>query len=403
VRQHSRKLAALAVPTLGLSLVAAPAALASGTSGSVRAGASGTSGSVRVVASHLDNPRGLVARGGHIWVAESGHGGSFCLDPMTCVGLSGAIARVGVNGRVHRVVTGLVSIAGSDGTAAGGPSDVSLSRGHIYAIMGGNTSGVPPTVPPSAQSLADAAMAQFGQLIKASFGGSFRPVAGVGDHDFAWSADHKSLVPDQFPDSNPNGLLATRHGVWVVDAGANTLDLVQGHRTQVVNFFQVPDGSPTDAVPTCIDRGPDGALYVGELLGGNPAPGHARVWRIVPGHRKTVWARGLTAVNGCGFGPDGNFYATEFQTGGLDFGPNASLAGDVVRINWHTHNQTHLAVGQLTVPSGFAAGHHAIYVSNCSIAPATGFGPCPDGGQLIRIGVGSGRGHDEETETAEEH
>jgi hypothetical protein len=379
MRRSNRALAALAVPIIGLPLVAAPSAFASG-----------PNANVQVVASHLDNPRGLDARGGQVWVAESGHGGSLCLDPSTCVGVTGAISRVNAAGKVTRVVTGLFSLAGPDGTAAGGPSDVSLSGGHIYAIMGGNTSGVPPTAPPGAQSLLKAARTQLGQLIKASFGGSFRPVAGVGDRDFRWAANHKFLVPDQFPDSNPNGLLAGDGRAWVADAGANTLDLVQGDKIKIEAFFPAPAGSETDIVPTCVDRGPDGALYVAELLGGTFAPGGARVWRVVPGHRPTVWATGLTTVNGCGFGPDGNFYATEFQTGGLNFDPTASLAGDVVRINFHSKKQTHLAVGQLTVPSGFAAGRHAIYVSNCSIAPATGIpgSPCADGGQLVRIGVG---------------
>ncbi len=93
-------------------------------------------------------------------------------------------------------------------------------------------------------------------------------------------------------------------------------------------------------------------------------------------------------MQGCGFGRDGAFYATEFQTGGLNESPGASTAGDVVRIDQHG-NRTHLGVGKLFFPSGFAAGPDgAIYVSNCSIAPATGLGPqlCPTGGQVVRIG-----------------
>jgi hypothetical protein len=46
-----------------------------------------------------------------------------------------------------------------------------------------------------------------------------------------------------------------------------------------------------------------------------------------------------------------------------------------------------LGLGRLFWPSGFAAGANgSIYVSNCSIAPAAGFGPCPQGGQVVRIG-----------------
>jgi hypothetical protein len=46
-------------------------------------------------------------------------------------------------------------------------------------------------------------------------------------------------------------------------------------------------------------------------------------------------------------------------------------------------------VGKLFNPSGFLAGPNgSFYVSNCSIAPATGMGPqlCPTGGQVVRIG-----------------
>ena len=60
----------------------------------------------------------------------------------------------------------------------------------------------------------------------------------------------------------------------------------------------------------------------------------------------------------------------------------------MVRIDRWGH-RTHLGVGRLFYPSGFAAGRDgSIYVSNCSIAPGTGMGPklCPSGGQVVRIG-----------------
>jgi hypothetical protein len=72
-------------------------------------------------------------------------------------------------------------------------------------------------------------------------------------------------------------------------------------------------------------------------------------------------------VTGCGFGHDGNFYATEFSTLGLD---NAAPGtGDVVRVAPHSTSPVPVATG-LSFPGGFAPGHGAVYVSNWSVAPA---------------------------------
>ena len=44
-------------------------------------------------------------------------------------------------------------------------------------------------------------------------------------------------------------------------------------------------------------------------------------------------------------------------------------------------------MGSLFFPSGFAAMNGAVYVSNWSIAPATGLAPtlCSSGGQVVSI------------------
>src|SRR4051794_39054068 len=58
------------------------------------------------------------------------------------------------------------------------------------------------------------------------------------------------------------------------------------------------DDDPRGASPTSIVRGPDGALYVGELTGFPFAAGSARVFRIDP-HSvapPTVYATGFTCV-----------------------------------------------------------------------------------------------------------
>jgi len=347
-------------------------------------------GGFTVVASHLNNPRGLSpAPGGGLYLAEAGSGGKVCVSGgeqgQTCIGETGSFDLVTRHG-VQRLVTGLISGSGPGGVAAEGPVSVSAGAyGTIYGLFGLNTHEVPPAgaIP---SGLRAAALAELGRLVQVT---PYRSLSDVGDQDWTWTSTQVKLAPKDFPDANPNAVLYSHGHVYVVDAGANILvDVQRNGAAKVLAFFGVPKGSQSDSVPTCVARGPDGALYVGELLGGFYSPGHARIWRVVPGHAPKVWATGLSAVQGCGFGRDGAFYATEFQVGGLNEGSGANPAGDVVRIDRWGH-RTHLGVGKLFFPSGFAAGSDgAIYVSNCSIAPASGMGPklCPAGGQVVRIG-----------------
>ena len=59
------------------------------------------------------------------------------------------------------------------------------------------------------------------------------------------------------------------------------------------------------SVPTSVAVGPDGALYAGELTGFPFNPGDARVWRVVPGHAPTVYARGFTNISAIAFDRSG--------------------------------------------------------------------------------------------------
>lgn len=377
MRRPTLVLSSLAVSALAVSsaLVLGPAASAS------------TGTTVRTVATHLGNPRGLAMVGDSLYIAESGSGGPACAGPAgstTCVGLTGKIDRLH-DGVVTNLVDGLISVSGAGGVAASGPAGVSVDDGQIFGVVGGNTSGIPPTGFPV--NLTNAARAELGQLFQAG-GNQFEALAGVGDFDFAWAARHKNLNP-QFPDSNPNAVLSVGGERFVVDSGANTLDEVEADGSiRVLTYFGVPKGSVTDAVPTCIAKGPDGAYYVGELLGGTFAPGGARVWRVVIGSTvtKSVWRDGFTTIQGCGFDQWGNFYATEFQTAGLSLSPTASPLGDVIKVT-PSGARTPLGTGQLFFPSGFAAGRDgSVYASNCSIAGVVGFGPCPLGGTVVKIG-----------------
>ena len=349
---------------------------------------------VTVIADHLNNPRGLApAPGGGLYLAEAGSGGKVCVgggeQGTTCIGKTGSFDLVTKHG-VKRIVTGLISGSGEGGVAAEGPVSVSPGPdGTFYGLFGLNSHVVPPKGAIPAK-LRAAALAELGRLVRVSPHHSVKFVSNVGDQDWAWTSTRVKLAPKSFPDSNPNAVLYSHGHRYVADAGANALAEV--HRNgvaKVIAFFRVPKGSQSDSsVPTCVARGPDGALYVGELLGGFYSPGHARIWRVVPGHAPKVWATGLTTVQGCGFGRDGAFYATEYQVGGL------------TRVPRPTRPATWCAsTGRATAPTSVSA--------SCSTRPASRPDPtarstsrtaasprpaamspqlCKTGGQVVRIG-----------------
>lgn len=307
-----------------------------------------------VVAAHLQSPRGLAfGPGGRLYVAQTGSGG-----------WSGKITEIYRPWSAYRttrdVVTGLISV-GDEGEFVGVSGLSVMGNGNIYAIMALSNAGTP------------FSHSKLGHLLKVSQGGQIRDVANVGDFDFAWTGDHASLVPfGDFPDANPYGVLALPDQIYVADAGANTLNLVRPNGSEeILAFF--PNNTFADGTPTCIAKGPDGALYVGTLalvdsLINGPS---ATVYRVDPRQANpqsiarvlslaTPWARGLWPINGCAFGPDGSFYASELITS-QDFS-----GGDVVKIPFaHPSIHTSLTGKALTFPAGVAVGPDArVYVSN---------------------------------------
>jgi hypothetical protein len=341
-------------------------------------------GTVTVVASGLDNPRGLAfGPHGDLYIAEAGHGGGLCLgegpEGRACAGLTSGMSKL-AGGELSKVVDGLISVASPDGTGAEGLVAVSTQGNRIYGQVSANSAGIPSNAPLGPVIIA--ARAQLGRTLAINNDGSWSVLAPTGDKDYAWTNAHKYLQSDQFPDSNPNGLAASGRTQYVADAGANLIAKVDNHgNVSTLAYLQVPDGSSADAVPTCVAKAPDGSLYVGELLGGNYEPGHARVWRIADGTATVKWT-GFTGIQGCGFDDAGNFYATEFQANGM-FGP--SPAGAVIKVTPHGYRTT-LGAGHLFFPSGFAYDHGAVYVSNWSIMPANNHGGAT--GEVVKISLG---------------
>lgn len=341
-------------------------------------------GTVTVVARNLDNPRGLAfGPHGELYIAEAGHGGNLCLgdgpEGPQCAGLTSGISKL-AKGQLTKVVDGLISVASPTGNAAEGLDAVSTQGNRLYGQVSSSSARIPVSTPSGPVS--DAARAQLGRTLTIDSAGLWNVLASTGDADYAWAGNHQYLQPDQFPDANPNGITTSGRTQYVADAGANLIAQVDNHgRVSTLAYLSVPDGSITDAVPTCVATAPDGSLYVGELLGGAYTPGNARVWRIAGGTATVKWT-GFTGIQGCGFDDVGNFYATEFQAHGM-FGRDPS--GAVIKVA-PNGDRTTLGSGQLFFPSGFAYDNGAVYVSNWSIMPASNDGGPT--GQLVKISLG---------------
>ena len=353
-------------------------------SGAAQASASGT---VTTVVSNLDNPRGLViGSDGKLYVAEAGHGGSDCPagakgpeGQPVCFGTTGAFTRI-AGGRATRLTTGLASIASPSGVGAEGLSALAQSpRGQWALLMGLSSHETIPGLNPADTKTSNN---QLGRLLTPGAATGTVTIADVGGADYAWSGAHKSYVPQQFPDANPFALRADGARFDVIDSGSNTLDYVSSSKVTQRAFFHNPPVS--DSVPSCVTKGPDGALYVGELTGGGNKPGAARVWRVWPNHAPTLWRSGFTTITGCGFDSRGNFYAAELQVAGFNPGPQGDARGAVIKMT-PAGVRTRLGYGKLFYPLGMAISGDSLYVSNWSLMPARPGKPGQPTGQIARI------------------
>ena len=351
-------------------------------------------GGVTVLASGLNNPRGLTWAHGKLWLAEAGRGGTDCptgvLGPdgqPVCYGPTSSIDVI-APGRVTRVVTGLLSFSSPNGLAAEGVEAVAPAAKGLLAVFGASVVGTFTEFPetshltPSDDRLA---RAELGMLATAK-GHRVAATADVGDSDYSWTAVHQNLVPDQYPDANPNAVLPVGATTYVADAGANTLSSVD-NAGNVHQLAFIPNNGMSDGVPTCLAVGSNGLIYIGELAPGARAGG-SNVYTYNPkSKRLKLWKSGFNTVDGCGFDANGSFYVVELQSHGFNPSPTGNPAGDVIRIA-KNGKRTVLGAGKLFFPQGFATdGKHHIYVSNWSVQPGTSIAPGAPTGQVVRINI----------------
>src|SRR4051812_5223279 len=292
--------------------------VACGLTGLALAAAVPAQGAGTVVATGLNNPRGLaLSPTGTLYVAESGRAGKTCLNKDTCVGLTGAIARVGADGKVARVASGLLSAGGPDGTFTTGVDDVAVAPdGGVFGIL----TSAPPGL---AKGLPSKIRRQLGRVARASAGKAVFSGPPVDTIEFTSNPDKTDV------NSDPYGLAIGLDGTqYVADAGGNTILSVKDDKVSLLGV--VPKNGKAQAVPTVVRVGPDGALYVG-VLGGDGTPKNgSNVYRMVPGEKPTIYAKGFNNVTGLAFDKGGSLYVTEWSRTLGKQGPNGD--GDVVKI-----------------------------------------------------------------------
>lgn len=326
----------------------------------------------------LDNPRGLAfAPNGALYVTEAGRGGAgpCVVNPTNgearCFGTSGAITRLW-KGRQERVVEGLESHALPDGSSASGPTDISFQgSGGAYVTMG---------LGGDADFQAALGGTYSGTLLHMSASGRLRVVADILEHEEDENPGEGAV------DTNPYAVLAEPGERIVVDAGGNSLLRVAANGTvETLAVFPtagsnpLPFGPPTiESVPTTAARGPDGALYVGELTGFPFLPGLARIFRVVPGQDPDMVCTGFKAIIDIAFAPDGSLLVVENATNAFPppppFAPNT---GRLSRVDLNDCSRTTVMDG-LNRPTAVAVGADGgIYVTNNGVTAGAG--------QVLRI------------------
>jgi hypothetical protein len=273
-------------------------------------------------------------------------------------------------------VTDLPSYAPSTGEEATGPHDVAVRGRHLYVTigLGGNPTALRAALDPA-----------LGWLLRARQRGTWTQVADIAGYEEEVNPDGGLL------ESNPYGLHVGVGGrLRVTDAAGNALLRVSagGRISTLAVFRSRAQGRPTDAVPTAVTRGPDGAYYVSELTGVPFDDGAARVYRVVPGQAPQVFLRGFTALIDLTFGPDGSLYVLQHATGPGLAGPGALIrvAPDGTRTliaRAGLHKPTSVVIAPRDPAAGDSeredaeAGRRALYISNC--------GTCVGRGEVIRI------------------
>ncbi|MHC5760163.1 ScyD/ScyE family protein [Nostoc sp.] len=356
--------------------------------------------SFSVIADGLYNAGGLsFGPDGNLYVTEAGIGGNgACVPPASgqgdflCYGTSGAVTKI-ENGKTERILTGLPSLALPDGTGASGPRDIQFNaKGKPYVLIG---YGANPTFRDRNLGYTD-----LGKIIAPNFNtNSWTSVADLANYELANNPDGADVS------SNPLGFIIDGNKLVAVDAGANDLLSVNADKSnlQAIVAFpqdiltnpvfppsdtpsnepaQVPSQGevvrsqfPTQAVPSNVAKGPDGAYYISQFTGFPFPEGGAKIYRVGTDGKASVFADGFTQLTDLEFDPAGNLYALQYANQSAWKG---NFDGSVIKIATDGTRTTLLSGNGLESPSALTIGADgAVYVTNRGDRPGLG--------QVLRI------------------
>jgi len=324
---------------------------------------------VRTLASGLANPRGMaIAPDGSLFLTEAGRGGSGpCIDPRPgvtlCYGDTGALGRFDRKTNLYsRALTGLPSLADQSraSTEGTGLQDVAFdASGRLFGVFG---LGADPALRPSSGS------SIFGKTVSIDLAkGSYTALADIAGFEASQNPDGPEL------NSNPYALVVRGGDTYVTDAGGNTLVKADSANDVTgVNVFQektvttshlpfpfpLPEIS-SQAVPTGMTVGPDGALYITQLTGFPFAPGSASVFRYDFSNPVTTFATGFSTLIDIAAGPDDSLYLLQYRDDFFAKNPR----GSILRLGLDGRVET--LFDDLASPTGLAVGRDGtIYVAN---------------------------------------
>lgn len=297
-----------------------------------------------VIADGLRNPRNLtIADDGTIYVAEAGVAGGQMTDAGDPFGASSRVSMIAPDGTVDTLVHGLISYR--EGNPLGAHA-VQVTEESIWVLLG---------------ETADFSIPFTHALVELD-----RETGRVKTF-----VDLLALELEEDPDGNPNEqsnptdfAVADDGTILIANAGCNCLmswNEMDGLQVAVVWPFE--DDNP---VPTSVEIGPDGDIYVGFLTGFPFPEGGSRVERWSGGELVQTY-EGLTAVTGLTVTGEGRIFAVEF---GVFVQGAGWEAGRIVEV---TEDGITPVVEGVMAPFGIEEGPDGrLYAAINSLGPANG-------------------------------